>query len=106
MNNNIGIVRKIDPLGRIVIPAEIRRTLGIKDNELLDISVSDNSIILQRHTPTADIELFIRNFICVEYGSVYQDYLITKELCSAIEGYIKGCIEPNLLKESSDDFEY
>lgn len=45
-----GVIRKIDELGRIVIPKEIRRTLGIKDGENLEIYVDKDSICLQKHS--------------------------------------------------------
>lgn len=46
----INISRKVDELGRIVIPIEIRKELGIKDGESLDISVIDNKIVLEKIT--------------------------------------------------------
>ncbi len=45
-----GIIRKIDELGRIVLPKEIRRTLGIKDGEDLEIFVDHQGIYLQKHS--------------------------------------------------------
>ena len=42
-----GIIRKIDELGRIVLPKEIRRSLGIKDGEDLEIFVDNQGIYLQ-----------------------------------------------------------
>jgi len=41
-----GMTRKVDDLGRIVLPAEIRRAFGISEGDLLDISVEENRIIL------------------------------------------------------------
>jgi transcriptional pleiotropic regulator of transition state genes len=41
-----GIVRKIDPLGRIVLPMELRKTLNIKEKDSLEIFVDGESIIL------------------------------------------------------------
>ena len=41
-----GVTRKIDELGRIVIPKEIRKNLGIRDGESLEIYTSDDSIIM------------------------------------------------------------
>ena len=41
-----GIVRRIDDLGRIVIPKEIRRSLKIKDGDFLDIDVENDKILL------------------------------------------------------------
>lgn len=45
-----GITRKIDELGRIVIPKEIRRNLGIRDGESLEIFTDADSIILKKHS--------------------------------------------------------
>ena len=44
-----GIVRKVDELGRIVLPAELRRTLNIAEKDPLEIYVDGPSIILQKH---------------------------------------------------------
>ena len=44
-----GVVRKIDDLGRIVIPKEIRKTLGIRDGENLEIIVENDSIKLVKN---------------------------------------------------------
>jgi len=42
-----GIVRKIDELGRVVIPMELRRTLGIKEKDGMEIMVDGESIVLR-----------------------------------------------------------
>ena len=44
-----GIVRQVDPLGRIVIPAEIRKTHGIKPQDTLEIYVDEDLIILKKY---------------------------------------------------------
>lgn len=46
-----GIVRKIDDLGRIVLPIELRRTLEIGDRDSLEIFTEDNTIILKKYQP-------------------------------------------------------
>lgn len=46
-----GIVRKIDDLGRIVIPMETRRILGIKEKDALEIYVDGEHIILKKYEP-------------------------------------------------------
>ena len=46
-----GIVRKIDELGRLVLPIELRRTLEISDGDSLEIFVEDNTIILKKYQP-------------------------------------------------------
>lgn len=47
-----GIVRKNDDLGRLVIPIELRRTLGVQIKDPLEIFVEEDRIILQRYKPT------------------------------------------------------
>lgn len=44
-----GIVRKIDELGRIVIPIEIRRTLELTEHDAVEIFIDGNKIILQKY---------------------------------------------------------
>ena len=46
-----GIVRKVDELGRIVLPIELRRTLDIGEKEALEIYVEDDHIILKKYAP-------------------------------------------------------
>lgn len=46
-----GIVRKVDELGRIVLPIELRRTLGIEENDRIEIFVDGESIILRKYQP-------------------------------------------------------
>lgn len=66
-----GIIRRIDELGRIVIPKEIRKSLRIKDGESLEIYVDDNSnIILQKYSTLKEMvdlsqqltDAFYRNY--------------------------------------------
>jgi transcriptional pleiotropic regulator of transition state genes len=46
-----GIVRKVDELGRIVLPIELRRTLGIEEKDRIEIFVDGESIILCKYQP-------------------------------------------------------
>lgn len=48
MKKAIGITRKIDPLGRITIPVELRRSLGLQDNNLVEILVADEDIVMAK----------------------------------------------------------
>lgn len=47
-----GIVRKLDELGRITLPIELRRTLGIEDRDALEIFVDEDKIVLTKYEPT------------------------------------------------------
>lgn len=44
----IGMARKVDQLGRIVLPAELRRLFGIREGDLVEIFVEDNRIVLAK----------------------------------------------------------
>ncbi|MGI6536965.1 MAG: AbrB/MazE/SpoVT family DNA-binding domain-containing protein [Caldicoprobacterales bacterium] len=46
-----GIVRKVDELGRVVIPIELRRTLDIEEKDALEIYVEGEHIILKKYAP-------------------------------------------------------
>jgi AbrB family transcriptional regulator, transcriptional pleiotropic regulator of transition state genes len=49
-----GIVRKLDELGRITLPIELRRTLGVAERDPLEIFVDEDRIVLTKYEP-ADI---------------------------------------------------
>lgn len=61
---NSGMIRRIDDLGRIVIPKEIRKNLHIQDGEPLEINVMDRSIMLTPYSPLPALsiqsDLFLR----------------------------------------------
>lgn len=66
-----GIVRKVDELGRIVLPIELRRTLDIAERDSLEIYVSDDNIVLKKHQPSCifcdsmkDIRIFRDKNVC------------------------------------------
>ena len=66
-----GIVRKVDELGRIVLPIEMRRTLDIGEKDALEIYVEGSSVILKKYKPscvfcdaTKDIKVFKGKNIC------------------------------------------
>ena len=46
-----GIVRKVDELGRVVLPIELRRNLDINEKDALDIYVDEDKIILKKYEP-------------------------------------------------------
>ncbi len=70
-----GIVRKVDELGRIVIPIELRHTLAIAVKDALEIYVDRDSIILRKYEPTCacvfcgntdNVTIFKNKNICQE----------------------------------------
>ena len=64
-----GIVRRVDDLGRIVIPKEIRRTLRIRDGDPLEIyTEKDGGVIFRKYSPMGDLQDFASQ-ICEAIGS-------------------------------------
>ena len=51
-----GVIRRIDDLGRIVIPKEIRKNMRIKNGDSLEIFVDDDSVILKKYSPIESVE--------------------------------------------------
>lgn len=59
-----GIVRRIDDLGRVVIPKEIRRTMRIKDGEPLEIYVDrEGEVILKKYSPITDLGQHAKEYV-------------------------------------------
>jgi len=64
-----GIVRRVDDLGRIVIPKEIRRTLKIREGDPLEIyTEKDGGVIFRKYSPMGDLQDFAAQ-ICESIGS-------------------------------------
>lgn len=68
-----GIVRKVDDLGRVVLPIELRRTLGIGEKDPLEIYVDEDRIVLKKYEPacifcgSADrASLFKGKLVCMQ----------------------------------------
>ena len=58
-----GIVRRIDDLGRVVVPKEIRRTLRIREGDPLEIFTDrEGEIILKKYSPIGELSLFAKQF--------------------------------------------
>ena len=58
-----GVVRRIDDLGRIVLPKELRRTMRIKEGESLEIYTDgDNKIVLKKYSPVNQMTDFVKEF--------------------------------------------
>jgi len=68
-----GIVRKVDELGRVVIPIELRKVLAIKEKDPIEIFVSEDQIILKKYTP-------------------YNECVITGEVTSRNREYANGIV--------------
>lgn len=72
-----GIVRRIDDLGRVVIPKEIRRTLRIREGDPLEIFVDrDGEVILKKYSPISELSDFSKEYADALYDSLGHPILI------------------------------
>ena len=55
-----GIVRRIDELGRVVIPKEIRKTLRIKEGDPLEIYTDKDNLVVKKYSPISSINDFVK----------------------------------------------
>lgn len=88
-----GVTRKIDELGRIVIPKEIRRNLGIRDGESLEIFTNEDSIILKKHSQLEQYD-DISKKLCDLISSIFKANIIItdreKVLATSLNNNISG----------------
>ncbi|AOZ88612.1 stage V sporulation protein T [Bacillus xiamenensis] len=72
-----GIVRRIDDLGRVVIPKEIRRTLRIREGDPLEIFVDrDGEVILKKYSPISELGDFAKEYADALFDSLGHSILI------------------------------
>lgn len=86
-----GIVRRIDDLGRVVIPKEIRRTLRIREGDPLEIFVDrDGEVILKKYSPISELGDFAKEYADALYDSLGHNVLVCDEiLLSQYQAYQK-----------------
>ena len=83
-----GIVRRIDDLGRVVIPKEIRRTMRIREGEPLEIFVDrEGEVILKKYSPIGELSEFAQEYadaLSEETGSSV--YVLDRDVIIAVSG--------------------
>ena len=74
-----GIVRRVDDLGRVVIPKEIRRTLRIREGDPLEIyTEKDGGVIFRKYSPMGDLQDFATQ-ICDAIGHPANRFLYDRQ---------------------------
>lgn len=58
---NRGIVRRVDDLGRIVIPKEMRKELGVADGDPVEMLMTDDGMFVRPHPRASEIASYLRN---------------------------------------------
>lgn len=90
-----GVVRRIDDLGRIVIPKEIRRSLRIREGDSLEIYADGNeSIVLKKYSPVESIETFVTQLVESINASSKKEVIITdnEKVIAAAGGFRKDIV--------------
>ena len=93
-----GVTRKIDELGRIVIPKEIRRNLGIRDGEALEIFIENDYICLKKHSLMHNMEE-----IAAKLCNIISSVLDVEILLTDREKFIASSNHPELINYKIPD---
>lgn len=97
-----GIVRRIDDLGRVVIPKEIRRTLRIREGDPLEIFTDrDGEVILKKYSPISELNEFATEFAESVYDILGNIIVITDtdQVIAVAGGAKKSLIDKRISKE-------
>lgn len=86
-----GIVRRIDDLGRVVIPKEIRRTLRIREGDPLEIFVArEGEVILKKYSPINELGHFASEYAEALYDAIHRPiFICDRDEIIAVSGVSK-----------------
>ena len=96
-----GIIRRIDDLGRIVIPKELRRNLRIKNGDTLEVFVDMESIILKKYSPMESIEDMASKYVD-SFNNVIKHNIIICDKDKVIAA--SGNLKKNYLGKNISEF--
>lgn len=99
-----GIVRRIDDLGRIVIPKEIRRTLRIRESDPLEIFTDrEGEIILKKYSPIGEMNTFAKQYVeSLGQVSGHAALIADRDQFIAVSGGFKNMMGKSLSRELED----
>ena len=99
-----GIVRRIDDLGRIVIPKEIRRTLRIRESDPLEIFTDrEGEIILKKYSPIGEMNTFAKQYAeSLAQVSGRTALIADRDQFIAVSGGFKNVLGKSISKELED----
>ena len=102
-----GIVRRIDDLGRVVIPKEIRRTLRIREADPLEIFTDrEGEIILKKYSPIGEMSTFAKQYAeSLAQVSGHIALISDRDQFIAAAGGLKNLLTKNISAELEDRIE-
>lgn len=101
---NTGVIRKIDELGRIVVPKEIRKNLNIRNGEDVQIYVEEDKIILKKYQKMGSIKENAQKYLNL-FNKINSDILITdreKIIASSLKNYLDEGIDSKVISLIND----
>ena len=110
-----GVVRRIDELGRIVVPKEMRRVLRIREGDSIEISADTDAITLKKYSLVESIDNFITQYVDAVHLSSKKEIIVTdmEKILAVSNGFKKNFIgkkidqrlEDKILKRTTQSFE-
>ncbi len=96
-----GIVRRIDDLGRVVIPKEIRRTMRIREGDPLEIFTNnEGEVIFKKYSPMGEMVSFAADFAeAISNSSNLAVLICDRDHCIAVGGTKKKFIEQSITQD-------
>lgn len=102
---NTGVIRKIDNLGRIVVPKEIRKNLNIHNGDDVQIFIEEDRIILKKYQKMHSIKESVKMYLDVMGKFVKGDIYITdkeKVIASSNNNYLNEVIDSKIISLIND----
>lgn len=85
-----GVIRKIDELGRIVIPKEIRKTMRLNNGESIEIFTEEDSIILKKYSPIESLNEIVSKYVDIFQQVLRHNVIVTdQDRIIAVSGNLK-----------------
>ncbi len=96
-----GIVRRIDDLGRLVIPKEIRRTFHIKEGDSMEIFTNrEGEIVLKKYSPIGEMGSFAKQYAeSLAQVTGHTALIADRDIFIAVSGTVKGAAGKEISKE-------
>ena len=88
-----GILRRIDELGRVVIPKEIRKSMKMREGEELEIYTTEEEVVLKKYSEMSSLESFARSLVAAIHRVTGKDAVVTdtdKVIASSGRGVIEA----------------
>lgn len=84
-----GIIRRVDDLGRIVIPKEIRRSLRVREGDPMEIFLNGDEVIFRKYTPIDEISPIVKKYVSSIEKYTGINTIVTNRDCVSYYGSFK-----------------